>query len=68
MSGMHCKIIFCNGSFWLEDYGSTNGTWIRLSPPNTPSVETPIQDGSIIKIGTTITYICRVNSSLKDQH
>ena len=62
MSGMHCKIIFVNDCFYLEDYGSTNGTWVRLSMPKTPSVETPVQDGTIVKIGTTITYICRINS------
>lgn len=31
MSGMHCKITFYNGNFYIEDYGSTNGTWIRIS-------------------------------------
>ncbi len=32
MSGMHCKITFHNNNFYIEDYGSTNGTWLRISP------------------------------------
>lgn len=60
---MHCKITFFNNSFWVEDYGSTNGTWIRLSPPKTPSQEVAVTDGTIIKVGTTITYICRIQSN-----
>lgn len=65
MSGFHCKITFAENQFWIEDYGSTNGTWMRLSMPNMPSEECEIYNESIIKIGTTITYICRINSSLQ---
>lgn len=39
MSGMHCKITFINGRFYIEDYGSTNGTWMRISPEFTISKE-----------------------------
>lgn len=31
MSGIHCKIVSINRKFYIEDFGSTNGTWIRIS-------------------------------------
>lgn len=42
MSGMHCKITFFNNNFYIEDYGSTNGTWQRISPEGVPSSECSI--------------------------
>jgi pSer/pThr/pTyr-binding forkhead associated (FHA) protein len=42
MSGMHCKITYFNDNFYIEDYGSTNGTWIRISPEHTISPEVTI--------------------------
>lgn len=61
MSGLHCKIIFFNDKFYLEDFGSTNGTWIRISKENQKSKEFPLGNGSIVKVGTTVTYLCRKN-------
>lgn len=65
MSGMHSKITYFNGSFYIEDYGSTNGTWIRISAESLVSPEVPIEHESIIKLGTAITYICKVHQGAK---
>ncbi|MFI5206767.1 MAG: FHA domain-containing protein [Gemmatimonadales bacterium] len=36
VSAIHCRVIFKDGAWWLEDLGSTNGTWLdgkRISAP-----------------------------------
>jgi pSer/pThr/pTyr-binding forkhead associated (FHA) protein/S1-C subfamily serine protease len=36
VSAIHCRVIFRDGGWWLEDLGSTNGTWLdgkRISAP-----------------------------------
>src|SRR5260221_7613265 len=36
VSAIHCRVILKNGEWWLEDLGSTNGTWLegrRISTP-----------------------------------
>lgn len=48
--------------FYIEDYGSTNGTWLRISPELTPSAEYQLEHESYVKLGTAITYICRINN------
>lgn len=49
ISRMHCKITRINGNYWLEDLGSTNGTYLRKVrlQPNKP---TPIKNGDIIQL------------------
>lgn len=31
LSGIHCWIVCVDGEFMIEDFSSTNGTWVRLS-------------------------------------
>ncbi|MFI5279972.1 MAG: FHA domain-containing protein [Gemmatimonadales bacterium] len=36
VSAIHCRVVFKDGAWWLEDLGSTNGTWLdgkRISAP-----------------------------------
>ena len=61
MSGIHCWIVFVDKEFMIEDFSSTNGTWMRLSLPGKKSDEVLLHNGTIIKLGTTITYICRIH-------
>ena len=45
----HARIVFRDGVWWLEDTGSTNGTWLngdRLSAP------APLHAGDTIAVGT----------------
>lgn len=56
-STLHARVFHRGGEFWLEDLGSTNGTWLneeRLS--NGP---TRLQRGDRMKIGSTILEVTR---------
>jgi predicted component of type VI protein secretion system len=54
MSSFHAKVTLEDGQFVLKDLGSTNRTWIRLSPEGDKSSHWPIVVGDIIKIGSTV--------------
>jgi pSer/pThr/pTyr-binding forkhead associated (FHA) protein len=48
MSPNHCKLIIDAGSIFVEDLGSLNGTFFRLSH------EELLQDGDIFRVGTEV--------------
>lgn len=54
MSSRHGRIYVQDGTFLLEDLGSTNKTWIRLSEEGVRSREAPLVVGDVIKVGTTV--------------
>ena len=56
MSNIHCKIYLINDKFFLEDIESTNGTWLRLSPEGIISEPSPLEDGTVFKIGNSAMY------------
>ncbi len=56
MSNVHCKINLIGSSFYLEDIASTNGTWLRISPPNVPSKDFILKSKSVFKIGNAAMY------------
>jgi hypothetical protein len=58
LSGIHAKIFMLHNEFVIEDQHSTNGTWLRLSLPGEPSISYALEECSIFKVGTTITYQC----------
>ena len=54
VSRNHAKIWFTNGQWYLQDVGSSSGTFlnhIRLSPPNAESAPYAIKDGDIVQLG-----------------
>ncbi len=51
VSMQHCKILFENGVFFLEDLGSTNGTFIDGTEVEEKSV---LSKGQSIQIGITV--------------
>jgi E3 ubiquitin-protein ligase DMA1/2 len=54
VSRSHAKIWFTNGQWFLQDVGSSSGTFlnhIRLSPPNADSAPYAIKDGDIVQLG-----------------
>lgn len=57
MSSYHAKLYLENGNFWLHDVGSTNRTWLRLSPENERSQPHPLIVGDILKIGSTVMLV-----------
>lgn len=55
-SGRHARIFVRDGAWYVEDLGSTNGTWLgndRLTEP------TPVQAGSTLRIGKTVIELRR---------
>lgn len=75
MSNFHAKINYCSGSdgtgkqqgFYLQDVGSTNRTWLRLSAEGEVSALHPLKINDIIKIGSTV-FVVQSNdtSNLKN--
>mmetsp|Transcript_18316 Transcript_18316/g.2971 ORF Transcript_18316/g.2971 Transcript_18316/m.2971 type:complete len:133 (+) Transcript_18316:781-1179(+) len=57
MSSMHAKLFTANGKFWLQDVGSTNRTWLRISAEGEKSEDTPVVVGDVIKIGSTVLVV-----------
>ena len=60
MSNYHAKITYhqrqegMQEGFYLQDVGSTNRTWLRLSSEGEQSNLHPLKEGDIIKIGSTV--------------
>jgi pSer/pThr/pTyr-binding forkhead associated (FHA) protein len=64
MSNCHAKIIYYKPNqgmqeahqegFFLEDVGSTNRTWLRLSAEGEQSNLHPLRVNDILKIGSTV--------------
>jgi pSer/pThr/pTyr-binding forkhead associated (FHA) protein len=48
VSNVHARIYLRDGSYWLEDLGSTNGTYLNRSRVSTP---TAIGPGDDIRMG-----------------
>ena len=74
MSNFHAKISYHPGSsdkpqgFYLQDVGSTNRTWLRLSAEGEVSALHPLKVNDIIKIGSTV-FVVQSNelASMKTQ-
>ena len=57
MSSFHAEILLRNGKFVLNDVGSTNRTWQRISPEGEPSDGFPIVVGDVLKIWSTVLIV-----------
>ena len=59
-SSIHARVFRRSGELWLEDLGSTNGTWL-----NDERLDAPVrlQRGDRVKIGSTILEVARESSS-----
>jgi pSer/pThr/pTyr-binding forkhead associated (FHA) protein len=55
-SSVHARVYRRNGELWLEDLGSTNGTWLNDERVRTPS---RLQRGDRVKVGSTILEVAR---------
>ncbi|CAK76878.1 unnamed protein product (macronuclear) [Paramecium tetraurelia] len=64
LSNIHAKICLIEGRVYLEDMGSTNGSWLRLSKEGLFSQLYPLQNQTAFKIGTTSTYLCKRTTQL----
>lgn len=55
-SSIHARVFRRNGELWLEDLGSTNGTW--LNNDRVAGLER-LQRGDRVKVGSTILEVAR---------
>jgi pSer/pThr/pTyr-binding forkhead associated (FHA) protein len=55
-SSVHARVFRRNGELWLEDLGSTNGTW--LNNDRVAGLER-LQRGDRVKVGSTILEVAR---------
>ncbi len=55
-SSVHARVFRRNGELWLEDLGSTNGTWLNDERVRAPS---RLQRGDRVKVGSTILEVAR---------
>lgn len=53
VSRRHARILYRDGQFFIEDLGSTNGTFINRSARLTPGHLCPIQSGDELIVGKT---------------
>ncbi|CAD8205181.1 unnamed protein product [Paramecium pentaurelia] len=63
LSNQHAKFYLVDSSVQLEDHGSTNGSWLRLSGEGKMSNLYYLEsvEETVIRIGTTNQYICQQN-------
>lgn len=68
MSNYHARILFdpSNGTYVLEDVGSTNRTWLRLSNEGEKSINHQLSQGDIIKIGSTVFLVQQIRKVSAD--
>mmetsp|Transcript_21355 Transcript_21355/g.20985 ORF Transcript_21355/g.20985 Transcript_21355/m.20985 type:complete len:120 (+) Transcript_21355:229-588(+) len=62
MSNFHAKVQFdpSTGTYVLEDVGSTNRTWLRLSNEGERSTNHELSLSDIIKIGSTVFLVQQI--------
>jgi hypothetical protein len=48
VSGSHAELIFDQGSWWVQDLDSTNGTFVNNQPVRSRA---PLSDGDIVQFG-----------------
>ncbi|EGR33735.1 hypothetical protein IMG5_041730 [Ichthyophthirius multifiliis] len=66
LSNLHAKIYFIDMKIILEDHGSTNGSWLRLSKEGIQSESYSLDNNTTFKIGTTSTYNCKIKCLEKE--
>lgn len=55
-SSIHARVFRRNGELWLEDLGSTNGTWLNEQRLGSPA---RLQRGDRVKVGSTLLEVAR---------
>ena len=55
-SNLHARVYQRDGSIWVEDLGSTNGTWVNAEKINGP---TRLGRGDLLQVGGTVFEMAR---------
>jgi len=67
LSNVHSTISVMEGRYYIEDMGTTNGTWERLSMEAQHSNLFEIEHETMFKIGSNQTYTCKIKTSMVSQ-
>lgn len=57
ISSVHARVFYRGGEFWLEDLGSTNGTWLNEDRLSDGPMR--LQRGDRMKVGSTTLEVTR---------
>ena len=55
-SNLHARVYRVDGAIWVEDLGSTNGTWVNAEKINGP---TRLGRGDLLQVGGTVFEMAR---------
>ena len=53
VSRKHCKVTLAGSQYFIEDLGSTNGTWIDATPVQ-PNTRVPLDSGKQLRLGKLV--------------
>lgn len=56
VSQLHARVFRRDGSLYVEDLGSTNGTWVNRSPVTGPAA---LRRGDRVQFGSTVVEVAR---------
>jgi pSer/pThr/pTyr-binding forkhead associated (FHA) protein len=56
VSQVHARLFRRGSQLWIEDLGSTNGTWVNKTRVSAP---TPLKRGDRLAVGTTVIEVTR---------
>ncbi|MCL4422995.1 MAG: FHA domain-containing protein [Actinobacteria bacterium] len=56
VSNLHARVFLKNGKPWIEDLGSTNGTFVNS---RRVAVPTPLKKGDLVKLGGAVLEVDR---------
>ncbi len=64
LSNIHATIFSIDNKYYLEDMGTTNGSWQRLSCEGEVSQYHELTDKLVFKFGSNQTYTCKIKTAL----
>ena len=67
LSGTHVKFFIHNKQICIEDFGSTNGTWLRISRKGGPNIPYLLTSNTIFRIGECFSFITKFPLDFKNK-
>lgn len=64
LSNLHATMFSLENKYYIEDMGTTNGSWQRLSNEGEASQWFELSDKMVFKFGTNQTYTCKIKTEV----
>mgnify|MGYP002344513415 CR=1 FL=1 len=64
LSNIHATIFSVENKYYVEDMGTTNGSWLRLSSEGETSTFYELTDKLVFKFGSNQTYSCKIKTEM----